>query len=66
MDLLGLKSDSLKHSKVLTGYDTVERVKGITLKLLAYEYLLDNYPKWIDEVILIQIGATKYANDIYI
>ncbi len=59
MDLIGLNIGSLKGCKVLTGYDTVERVKGITLKLLAFEYLLENYPTWVDEVIMIQIGATK-------
>jgi trehalose 6-phosphate synthase/phosphatase len=41
--------------KVVLGIDRLERIRGIPLKLLAFERLLQKYPEWRGKVVLVQV-----------
>jgi trehalose 6-phosphate synthase/phosphatase len=43
--------------KVIVGVDRLDYTKGIPEKLLGFEEVLKNYPKWRQRVVLIQIAA---------
>ncbi|CAN0428470.1 unnamed protein product, partial [Discosporangium mesarthrocarpum] len=36
------------------GIDVLQKLSGVTLKLLAFERLLAEYPNWRDKVVLVQ------------
>ena len=40
---------------IISGIDISQRLSGISLKLLAYEQLLTDYPVWQEKVVLVQI-----------
>lgn len=42
------------HRKILAGIDVCQKLSGVTMKLLAFERLLSEYPKHKDEVVLVQ------------
>lgn len=41
--------------KVVLGVDRLERIRGLPLKLLAFEKFLKKYPAWHDKVVLYQV-----------
>jgi trehalose 6-phosphate synthase/phosphatase len=54
-------TDSVKESKmkfegkkVICGVDIAQGLSGVSLKLLAYERLLTDYPNWFGKVVLVQ------------
>lgn len=51
-------SESLRHKhrnrRVIVGVDIAQALSGLTLKLLAFEKLLQDYPVWKDRVVLVQ------------
>ncbi len=40
---------------VLLGVDDMDVFKGIELKLLAYQRLLEAHPEWVGKLVLVQI-----------
>ena len=48
--------------KVIVGVDRLDYTKGIPEKILAYEELLRNQPKWRGRVVLIQVAAPSREN----
>jgi trehalose 6-phosphate synthase/phosphatase len=47
---------------LIGGIDECERLRGITLKLLAFEQLLDANPEWRGKVSLVQLGQRAGAH----
>jgi len=47
----------LKHKgrSIISGIDIAQGLSGVSLKLLAFEKLLTDYPNWRDKAVLIQI-----------
>lgn len=43
-----------KGKKVICGVDIAQGLSGVSLKLLAYERLLSDYPNWFGKVVLVQ------------
>ena len=43
--------------KVVVGLDSLERLKGLPLKLVAFELFLQEYPAWVGHVTLVQVGV---------
>jgi trehalose 6-phosphate synthase/phosphatase len=41
--------------KVMLGIDRLECVRGIPLKLLAFEKFLQQHPQWLGKVVLVQV-----------
>lgn len=41
--------------KVVLGIDRLERIRGIPLKLLAFERFLQKHPEWRGKVVLVQV-----------
>jgi trehalose-6-phosphate synthase len=39
---------------IISGVDIAQRLSGVSLKLLAYEKLLSDYPIWQERVVLVQ------------
>jgi trehalose 6-phosphate synthase/phosphatase len=54
---LEMLSQSYEGKKIIVGVDRLDYTKGIPEKLLAYEDLLTNYPRWRRESVLIQVAA---------
>lgn len=54
-----------KGKKVIIGCDPLDRLGGVDKKLQAFQCLLERYPKWRNNVVLIQImePATMEDND---
>ena len=50
-------TESYGDKKIILGVDRLDYTKGIPEKLLAYEDLLKNYPRWRRECVLIQVAA---------
>lgn len=48
--------DQFKGRSVLLGVDDMDIFKGISLKLLSMEQLLEQHPEWIGKVVLVQIA----------
>lgn len=44
-----------KGRSIVSGIDIAQGLSGVSLKLLAFEKLLTDYPNWRDKVVLIQI-----------
>jgi trehalose 6-phosphate synthase/phosphatase len=40
---------------IIGGLDIGQRLSGVSLKLLAYERLLQDYPSWVNSVVMIQL-----------
>lgn len=47
--------ESFRGRKVLMGIDRLERIRGLPLKLLAFEAFLKKYPQWVGKVVLYQV-----------
>lgn len=45
----------LKNRRIITGIDVAQGLSGISLKLIAFEKLLIDYPVWRSKVVLYQI-----------
>lgn len=45
----------LGHRKVILGVDRMDYTKGIPLRLLAYERMIEMYPEWRDDAVLLQL-----------
>lgn len=43
--------------KIIIGRDRLDSVRGVHQKLQAFEYFLENYPQWRENVVLIQITS---------
>lgn len=43
--------------RLIVGVDRLDYTKGIPLKLLAFEELLDQHPQWREKVVLVQVAA---------
>ncbi|CAE6417266.1 unnamed protein product [Rhizoctonia solani] len=43
--------------KIIVGRDKLDAVKGVVQKLRAFEKLLQDYPEWIGNVVLIQVTS---------
>ena len=53
--------------QIIAGVDIAQGLSGISLKLLAYERLLSDYPNWIGKVVLVQrnlIPSVRIADEI--
>ena len=48
--------------KIILGVDRLDYIKGIPLKLLAFEHLLNTYEEWIGNVVLVQIAVPSREN----
>ncbi|CAL5868524.1 uncharacterized protein PFLUO_LOCUS2750 [Penicillium psychrofluorescens] len=47
------------HGKrLIVARDKIDSVRGIRQKLLSYELFLNTYPKWADQVVLIQVATS--------
>ncbi|KAK4534121.1 hypothetical protein CDCA_CDCA01G0146 [Cyanidium caldarium] len=51
----------LKNRVILAAVDDLDMVKGIALKLLAFEALLASYPGYRDVLVLVQVAIPKVA-----
>lgn len=45
--------------RIILGIDRLDNIKGIPHKLMAMEVLLDRFPEWQHNVVLIQIGISS-------
>jgi len=56
--LVSIEAESLKAKygdcKIIAGIDIAQGLSGVSLKLLAYERLLTDYPNWVGKVVLVQ------------
>jgi trehalose 6-phosphate synthase/phosphatase len=50
-------TQSYAGKKLILGVDRLDYTKGLVEKLLAYEDLLRNHPRWSREAVLIQVAA---------
>lgn len=50
-------TQSYPDKRIILGVDRLDYTKGIPEKLLAYEELLKQYPRWHRETVLIQVAA---------
>jgi len=50
---------------IITGMDSPERLQGIPLKLLAFERLLSEFPKWRNNVVFVQHGLITLRESLY-
>jgi trehalose 6-phosphate synthase/phosphatase len=50
-------ASSWENKKVILGVDRLDYIKGIPLKLLAFEQLLNNHPEWVGNVVLAQLAV---------
>lgn len=61
------KIDSIRkvfHGKrLILGIDPAESAKGILHKLAAFESLLEQEPKWIGDVIFVEIMTSEYSSN---
>eukprot|EP00741_Cyanophora_paradoxa_P020389 tig00021254_g19680.t1 len=54
-------ADKYHDKRVLLGIDDMDKLKGIPLKLMAFQYLLQNYRSWAGKLVLVQIALPKSA-----
>lgn len=47
--------DKYRGKKVILGVDDMDIFKGLSLKILAFEHLLQQYPRMLGKIVLIQI-----------
>ncbi|PCH35002.1 glycosyltransferase family 20 protein [Wolfiporia cocos MD-104 SS10] len=48
--------------KIIVGRDKLDAVKGVVQKLRAFEKLLQDYPQWIGNVVLIQVTSPALSD----
>ncbi|OCH89277.1 trehalose 6-phosphate phosphatase [Obba rivulosa] len=48
--------------KIIVGRDKLDVVKGVVQKLRAFEKLLEDYPQWIGNVVLIQVTSPALSD----
>ncbi len=59
--------EKYKERKIIAGVDVAQGLSGISLKLLAYERMLSDYPQWVGNVVLMQrnlIPSVRKADEI--
>ena len=59
--------DRYKGKHIIVARDKLDSVRGVRQKLLSYELFLKKYPKWRDQVVLIQVagsGTDKPQSDL--
>jgi len=49
--------------KIILGIDRLEKIRGLALKLLAYESFLHQYPQWRGRVVLVQVSQWPMVPD---
>jgi len=49
-------TETFQGRKILLGVDRLDYIKGVPLKLLAFDTLLENHPEWVGKVIMIQLA----------
>lgn len=59
---IGELKDQLKGKTVLLGVDDMDMFKGIEMKLLAFERLLDLHEEWRGSLVLVQITNAPRSN----
>ncbi|KIJ95058.1 glycosyltransferase family 20 protein [Laccaria amethystina LaAM-08-1] len=47
-------------NKIIVGRDKLDVVKGVIQKLRAFEKLLQDYPEWIGNVVMIQVTSPAH------
>eukprot|EP00612_Vaucheria_litorea_P006132 CAMPEP_0171470926 /NCGR_PEP_ID=MMETSP0946-20130122/414_1 /TAXON_ID=109269 /ORGANISM="Vaucheria litorea, Strain CCMP2940" /LENGTH=1149 /DNA_ID=CAMNT_0012000347 /DNA_START=172 /DNA_END=3621 /DNA_ORIENTATION=- len=55
--------NKFKGRFVFVGIDKVERLKGLPLKLIAYQKMLEQYPDLVSKVCLLQIGVSVHERE---
>jgi len=57
-DISGLRRElGLNSEQMLLGVDRMDYTKGIVERLLAFEYLLDEHPWYLEKIVFVQIAA---------
>ncbi|KAG7386202.1 hypothetical protein PHYPSEUDO_000523 [Phytophthora pseudosyringae] len=51
--------DKFGGKRIILGIDRLDNIKGIPHKMLAIEMLLDRFPEWQHNVVLVQIGISS-------
>lgn len=51
--------DKFGGKRIILGIDRLDNIKGIPHKMLAMEMLLDRFPEWQHNVVLVQIGISS-------
>ena len=56
------------HPRVVLGVDRLDYTKGLVSRLKSFRRLLEKYPKWIENVILLQVYPSPYplSNPLYV
>ncbi|KAF2112393.1 glycosyltransferase family 20-domain-containing protein [Lophiotrema nucula] len=52
-----------KDKKLIVARDKLDSIRGVRQKLLAFELFLNQYPEWVDKVVLIQVATSDVEND---
>lgn len=56
--------ESFCGKRIILGIDRLDNIKGIPHKMLAMEMLLDRFPEWQHNVVLVQIGISSISGGI--
>jgi trehalose-6-phosphate synthase len=59
---IGELSEQLRGRTVLLGFDDLDAFKGIEMKLLAFERVLDYHEDWRGRLVLVQITNPPRSN----
>jgi len=51
-------AEKYKGKRILVARDKLDNIRGVRQKILAYELFLNKYPRYRDEVVLIQIATS--------
>ncbi|KAL4106097.1 hypothetical protein PRIC1_004151 [Phytophthora ramorum] len=51
--------DKFGGKRIILGIDRLDNIKGLPHKMLAMEMLLDRFPEWQHNVVLVQIGISS-------
>lgn len=60
---IGELSEQLKGSTVLLGLDDLDQFKGIEMKFLAFERVLDFHEDWRGKLVLVQVTSPPRGNN---
>lgn len=50
--------DRYRGKKLIVARDKLDHVRGVRAKLLAYEFFLNKYPEWRNNVVMIQVATS--------
>lgn len=59
---VGELSEQLKGATVLLGLDDLDQFKGIEMKFLAFERVLDFHEDWRGKLVLVQVTSPPRGN----